>query len=149
MLGFSPFKKRPNQFNYTPRYYDPEKEAREERRAELRGERSEDANREYRPGMYIRRQSEARASRRERHTDSGRKRIWSMALGAAAVLLFIALLYPRLADWFIRMSQGAQAERAAVEQVDVQPRGGLDQTGISDVEWQEQAITVVPDDYQE
>lgn len=149
MLGFSPFKKRANKFNYTPRYYDPEKEAREERRAELRGERSEDAGREYRPGMYIRRQSEARTSRRERHTDAGRKRIWGMALGAVAVLLFISLLYPRLADWFIRMSQGAQAERAAVEQVEQQGTGGLDQTGISDVEWQEQAITVVPNEYQE
>lgn len=38
MLGFSPFKKHANKFNYIPRYYDPEKEAREQRRAELRGE---------------------------------------------------------------------------------------------------------------
>ena len=27
MLGFTPFKRHPNKFNYTPRYYDPEKEA--------------------------------------------------------------------------------------------------------------------------
>ena len=38
MLGFSPFKKRANKFNYTPRYYDPEKEAREQRRAEMFGQ---------------------------------------------------------------------------------------------------------------
>ena len=38
MLGFTPFKKHANKFNYIPRYYDPEKEAREQRRAELRGE---------------------------------------------------------------------------------------------------------------
>ena len=42
MLGFSPFKKHANKFNYIPRYYDPEKEAREARRAELHGERSDD-----------------------------------------------------------------------------------------------------------
>ena len=35
MLGFTPFKKHANKFNYIPRYYDPEKEAREQRRAEL------------------------------------------------------------------------------------------------------------------
>lgn len=33
MLGFTPFKKHANKFNYIPRYYDPEKEAREQRRA--------------------------------------------------------------------------------------------------------------------
>ena len=49
MLGFTPFKRHPNKFNYIPRYYDPEKEAREQRRAELRGERAEDADREYQP----------------------------------------------------------------------------------------------------
>ena len=44
MLGFTPFKRHPNKFNYIPRYYDPEKEAREQRRAELRGERAEGAS---------------------------------------------------------------------------------------------------------
>ena len=42
MLGFSPFKKHANKFNYIPRYYDPEAERRAQRRAELRGERPED-----------------------------------------------------------------------------------------------------------
>ena len=28
MLGFTPFKRHANKFNYIPRYYDPEKEAR-------------------------------------------------------------------------------------------------------------------------
>ena len=53
MLGFTPFKKHANKFKYRPRYYDPEKEAREQRRAELRGERAEDAGGEYRPGQYL------------------------------------------------------------------------------------------------
>ena len=60
MLGFTPFKRHANKFNYIPRYYDPEKEAREQRRAELRGERAEDGDREYRPGQYIRTQRDAR-----------------------------------------------------------------------------------------
>ena len=84
MLGFTPFKRHANKFNYIPRYYDPEKEAREQRRAELRGERAEDGDREYRPGQYIRTQRDARAARRSKEDDKGRMRIWKM-VGAAAV----------------------------------------------------------------
>lgn len=62
MSGFTPFKKHANKFNYLPRYYDPEKEERDRRRAELRGERAEDAGKEYKPGQYIRTQSQARAA---------------------------------------------------------------------------------------
>jgi len=40
MSGFTPFKKHANKFNYLPRYYDPEKEERDRRRAERRGERA-------------------------------------------------------------------------------------------------------------
>ena len=57
MSGFTPFKKHANKFNYLPRYYDPEKEERDRRRAELRGERAEDAGKEYKPGQYIRTQA--------------------------------------------------------------------------------------------
>ena len=74
MLGFSPFKKHANKFNYIPRYYDPEKEAREQRRAELRGERAEDAGREYTPGQYIRTQRDARAARHAGEQGRGRTR---------------------------------------------------------------------------
>lgn len=102
MLGFSPFKKRANKFNYVPRYYDPEKEAREQRRAELYGERTEDTGGEYRPGQYIRTQREARAARRVNRDEQGRMKIWKMAAAAVLVLLFIYLLYPRLAEVFIK-----------------------------------------------
>ena len=44
---FSPHKRHANQFNYTPRYYDPAKEERELRRAELRGERRPDEKRRH------------------------------------------------------------------------------------------------------
>ena len=86
MLGFTPFKRHANKFNYIPRYYDPEKEAREQRRAELRGERAEDGDREYRPGQYIRTQRDARAARRSKEDDKGRMRIWKM-VGAAVIVL--------------------------------------------------------------
>ncbi|WP_418992401.1 hypothetical protein [Alistipes sp.] len=146
MLGFTPFKKHANKFNYIPRYYDPEKEAREQRRAELRGERAEEGERTYRPGQYIRTQREARAARRAREDDRGRKRIWTMAVAVVLVLLFVALLYPRLVALFVRPAAPAATEAAAPESV---RRNALDQSGIGDVEWQEQTITVVPNDYSE
>ena len=63
MGWFKPFKK-PNGFKYTPRFYDPVKEAREQRRRELRGESVETDNCEYRPGQYLRTQQQARMERR-------------------------------------------------------------------------------------
>lgn len=146
MLGFTPFKRHANKFNYIPRYYDPEKEAREQRRAELRGERAEEGDRPYRPGQYIRTQRDARAVRRAEEDDRGRKRIWTMAVAVVLVLLFVALLYPRLVGLFLGAADPAAAEAAAPE---IPRRDALDQTGIDDVRWQEQPITVVPNDYQE
>lgn len=148
MLGITPFKKHANKFNYIPRYYDPEKEAREQRRAELRGERAEDAGREYRPGQYIRTQREARAARRTREEERGRMRIWKMAAGAVLVLLFIYLLYPRLADMLLR-SRTAPAAAETAAPARTEPRDAFDQSHVSDVEWQEQPIVIVPNDYEE
>lgn len=134
MLGFTPFKKHANKFNYIPRYYDPEKEAREQRRAELHGERAEDAGREYKPGQYIRTQREARAARRAGEDKTGQGRILKMAAAAVLVLLFIYLLYPKLADVFLRARTPVvpvRTEQAAEEFNPYAP------------------ITVVPNDYQE
>lgn len=133
MLGFTPFKKHANKFNYIPRYYDPEKEAREQRRAELRGERSEDAGREYRPGQYIRTQRDARAARRAGEDEKGRGRILKMAAAAVLVLLFIYLLYPRLADVFLRAHTTPAVQSEQVEE-EFNPYA---------------PITVVPNDYQQ
>ena len=151
MLGFTPFKRHANRFNYVPRYYDPEKEAREQRRAELRGERSEDADREYRPGQYIRTQRDARAAHRAERAGKDRMRIWKMAAGAVVVLLFIYMLYPRLADLFIRAQQGAAAEAAAAASTSTEGAadGERDIWEISETEWQAQPITIVPNDYEE
>lgn len=111
MLGFTPFKRHANKFNYIPRYYDPEKEAREQRRAELRGERVEDGDREYRPGQYIRTQRDARAARRSKEDDKGRMRIWKMAGAAVIVLLFIYILYPKARRCVPACPYGAGTDR--------------------------------------
>ena len=133
MLGFTPFKKHANKFNYIPRYYDPEKEAREQRRAELHGYRSDAEAGEYRPGQYIRTQREARAKRRSR-SGNGRMRIW-IYLGIAFVaLLFIQTVYPRLASFFTNM--GTTQPRTEIES----EYGDFDPTA---------PITVVPNDYEE
>lgn len=121
MLGFTPFKRHPNKFNYIPRYYDPEKEAREQRRAELRGERAEDADREYQPGQYIRTQREARDARRSNEEERGRIRVLKMAAGAVLVLLFIYLLYPKLADVFLRARTAPATETQQVGEEEFNP----------------------------
>lgn len=135
MLGFTPFKKHANKFNYIPRYYDPEKEAREQRRAELRGERAEDAGHEYRPGQYIRTQREARAARRAGTEERGRMRVFKIAGAAVLMLLFIYLLYPRLANWVLQMQRPvARPVPAAQAEGEFNPYA---------------PIVVVPNDYQE
>ena len=130
MLGFTPFKKHANKFNYIPRYYDPEKEAREQRRAELHGRRSDDDG-EYRPGQYIRTQREARTQRRN-GTSNGRMRIWIYLGIAFLALLFIQAVYPRLAAFFAN-------DRPTPVQVQ-------DEYGDFDPY---APITVVPNDYEE
>ena len=91
MSGFTPFKKHANKFNYLPRYYDPEKEERDRRRAELRGERAEDAGKEYKPGQYIRTQSQARAARRREEMSRGSGRMWMMVVLVVLVLFVLGV----------------------------------------------------------
>jgi len=61
MIGFTAFKTRkPREFNYRPRYYDPEQEAWEGRKKEVRADREmlgdtfKDSDEEYVPGQYVR-----------------------------------------------------------------------------------------------
>lgn len=147
MLGFSPFKKHANRFNYIPRFYDPEKDAREQRRAELRGERAEDAGHEYRPGQYIRTQREARDARRSQR-NNGMAGIWKLALGVLIVMMVFSFLFPRLMEVFYGASAPAAGQVVETEQRS-EPRDAFDQSGISDVEWQDQKIVIVPNDYKE
>lgn len=110
MKGFTPFKRRANQFHYIPRFYDPQKEEREKRRAELRGSRPEsEGDGEYVPGEYLRRQREARNSRSTRKKSGGSRSTWFMVMGAALIFLLGYMLLPRLLDAF--MLGGAQTEQ--------------------------------------
>ena len=137
MLGFSPFKKHANKFNYIPRYYDPEEERRAQRRAELLGESPEHAKHEYVPGQYV------RTARTERSTRS-KRRFGVLLTGIVVLLLFFVVIYPKLTSM---MRRGvAPAVPAAVESRAA--ASDLDQSGISDVEWQQMPITVVPNDYE-
>ena len=57
MSIFRPHKTKPRQFNYTPRFYDPVKEAFDQRRRELHGTSSETDDLPYSPGDYLRMKS--------------------------------------------------------------------------------------------
>ncbi len=89
---FTPFKRRPKEFNYIPRHYDPVKESLEQRREELSGKRSdrpkdEDGNAIYVPGDYIRTKREARA-RNGRGNKSPKR---SMAISVLMVIVIVML----------------------------------------------------------
>lgn len=137
MGGFTPFKRHANKFNYIPRYYDPAKEAREQRRAEMRGERLDDApDEEYRPGKYIRRSSEARAARRgdKRGSKSTtRMNLWIMIAVVAVIAWMGMMLYTRLMEVFVGGSSTRTQSEVVVEE-EFNPYA---------------PITIVPNDYVE
>ena len=146
---FTPAKKHPNRFNYIPRYYDPVKEAREQRRRELRGERGADiddavAEGNYKPGDYLRRRKAMRIERKsaEGNERSGKRSpIMTLALVAVFVLLLAYLLVPRV----VALMNGAQTAQTATEQ-----SNGNTSTKTEEAEFDPYApIVIVPNDYQE
>ena len=134
MGWFTPYKRKANDFQYAPRYFDPEKERRDRRRRELCGESSADSGKEYEVGQYIRTQREARDARRSNEEERGRIRVLKMAVGAVLVLLFIYLLYPKLADVFLRARTAPATETQQVGEEEFNPYA---------------PIRVVPNDYEE
>ncbi|MCH5334589.1 MAG: hypothetical protein J1D86_02120 [Alistipes sp.] len=119
-MGFmTPFKKRANSFTYIPRYYDPEREAFNQRRAELFGERAGDSDREYVPGQYIRTQREARTARRQNEkSDNGHTRIIILCALAAIIMLFAYRLYPVIVSALSDKPSKAAAAPAYEEEFD-------------------------------
>ena len=87
----------------------------------------------------------ARAARREAERSTRSKRRFGVLLtGIVVLLLFFVVIYPKLTSM---MRRGvAPAVPAAVESRAA--ASDLDQSGISDVEWQQMPITVVPNDYE-
>ena len=140
---FSPHKRHANQFNYTPRYYDPAKEERELRRAELRGERRPDEKRgeEYEPGQYIRAKREAREARlvkeKQQSRSDKRMNMWVMGAGLVLIAIFIYALVPRIAAIFEMAKSDSSTvleERQMQEYKEFNPYA---------------PIVIVPNDYQE
>ena len=130
---FSPVKKHANKFRYIPRYYDPEKERREQRRRELHGTSSEQEGQEYQPGQYIRTQRDARRVAKS-NNEGGRKMPSMLFLMLLAVLVIIVyMLYPRIVESFssARTLPDEQAQREIEEFNPYTP------------------ITIVPNDYKE
>ena len=130
---FTPVKKHANKFRYIPRYYDPEKERREQRRRELHGTSSEQEGQEYQPGQYIRTQRDARRAAKSSN-EGGRKTPSMVFLMLFAVLVIIVYMpYPRIVEAFssARMSPEEQAQQEIEEFNPYTP------------------ITIVPNDYKE
>lgn len=130
---FTPVKKHANKFRYIPRYYDPEKERREQRRKELHGTSSEQEGQEYQPGQYIRTQREARRVAQSSNS-VGRKTpsmMFLMLIAVAVVVLY--MLYPRIVEAF-STARTTPEERAKQEIEEFNPYT---------------PITIVPNDYKE
>lgn len=122
MLGFSPFKKHANQFNYKPRYYDPDVEALRERRAE-RGEQPSEGAAErkgenvYVAGEYIRRRREERNEhRRQEAADRKKRGMIRMLIMIVIVALAIFVVVPRVAEMFDLAKQNAAVQSAPAEE---------------------------------
>ena len=129
---FTPVKKHANKFRYIPRYYDPEKERREQRRRELYGTSSQD-NGEYVPGQYIRTQREARRIA-QNSNKGGRKMPSTMLLMLFALLVIVIyMLYPRIVEAF-STARTTPEERMQQEIEEFNPYT---------------PITIVPNDYKE
>ena len=129
---FTPVKKHANKFRYIPRYYDPEKERREQRRRELHGTSSEQEGQEYQPGQYIRTQREAR--RVAQGKEGGRKTpsmVIMMLLAVAVIIVY--MLYPRIVEAF-SAARTTPEERMQQEIEEFNPYT---------------PITIVPNDYKE
>lgn len=104
MLGLGAFGRKPRSFEYKPRHFDPEKEAREERRKELRGEDADDQHDDhdteketYRPGQYIRKSMYARRGLGTSRQDKDKRN--TKIIRVVLVALFILLLMLWLVEW--------------------------------------------------
>ncbi len=135
MGAFTPFKRHATEFKYTPRYYDPQREAREQRRAEMRGERldTQAEGDEYRPGQYIKTQSAARATRRASNNAKSKSRTWLSVVVVVLVALFGTMLYNKIAEVFGGVD-GSQRAQPKAEYEEFNPYA---------------PIVVVPNDYED
>lgn len=114
MSIFRPHKTKPRQFNYTPRFYDPRREALNQRRRELHGTSSDMDDLPYTPGDYLRMQSDARRESRESQAKSSSSRLLRYGLLIVVVGLGFSYLMPRVVDILTRfMNAGENTEVVA------------------------------------
>lgn len=83
-------RRKPRQFSYNPRYYDAEREARNQRRIELGHAPLEDEQTERKPGDLLRARSQQRLERAEREAVVRKKNNMTRVL---FVVLLIAGFY--------------------------------------------------------
>ncbi|MDE6861340.1 MAG: hypothetical protein K2J31_01175 [Alistipes sp.] len=133
MSIFRPYRKDPKKFTYIPRYFDPVKEEREQRRRELHGQSSETDSEEYVPGRYIRTQRDARDERRaERQRSQGRNRLTGVVILLVFVAVFIFVLYPRIMGLVNRAAEQRQASETADSMVMELTEMGIDMSKYPD-----------------
>ncbi len=126
---FTPFKRSANKFKYTPRYYDPAKEEREERREQMYGTRRDSGSIRYQPGQYIRSKRAARVASKPKKGG----RIWLMVVAIAAVTYLGAILYDKLIEVFgLTENSTPKIEQRILEHEEFDPTI---------------PITIVPNDY--
>lgn len=99
MFGLHTFWRKPRKFTYRPLYFDPEQEARDERRRQLLGDEAADefaaesAAKEAAPGSYIRGRMTARrnlsTTDREKRTRAMQRRVIFLVLLVGIGLYFI------------------------------------------------------------
>ena len=129
---FSPVKRHANKFRYIPRYYDPEKERRDQRRKELCGVSSQDEG-EYTPGQYIRTQRDARRAAQSANKDERRMPSMMILMLLALAIIVVYMLYPRIMEAFTA-ARTTPEERMQQEIEEFNPYT---------------PITIVPNDYKE
>ncbi len=139
---FTPHKKHANPFRYIPRYYDPEKERREQRRRELHGTSNEqemEAGEAYTPGQYIRARRKARLERASAANSRKQTGLPKLALvaGIALLIIFVYMLYPRIVGAFATVNRAMQAEQKSQAEYEVEAFNP------------HAPITIVPNDYKE
>ena len=103
MIGLKGFGlgRKPRRFDYTPRHYDPEVEARELRRKAILGEDYKDGDPNYVPGMLIRQAQLRRTRTSRRIQDNSRKTINRVILFLVVLVILFYFLSDRIAEFII------------------------------------------------
>lgn len=170
MSIFRPPKTKPRQFNYFPRYYDPVKEERNQRRKILHGTSSETDGEEYTPGKYVRTQREARDAARESEGSIGSSKLRGLVIVTAVIALGMLWLLPRIMDFVVAAGEEKAAatqqtatrhEQQQVTPLDMVINESIDPALIEGIEtlsdervlkeleeneWRHKQITIIPND---